>query len=395
MKGTKFYKVKESVVFLQEDSKDKIWDYKSGWEVILNEQMLNIISIFNIPVNKERALKKIQDNYNLNEGKAIEIIDYLINEGIIEFYYPQRDLFENNNGIFNAPLVSIKECLSGDWCDVAFIGMPYDLNVTYRPGTRFAPNYIRKVSRAVYNYNSRNLEGYFDPIDGTQKLKDIHLADCGDIKAIVFSKNGSQFDALKETIYKLSSKNIFPVTIGGDHSIAYPCIEGISKDKKIKVIQFDAHSDFGLVNMENWREKLHHGNFMDKVLEIENVVEVIQIGVRQLSSQKYEHKKVRMYPDRSILDDMEIFIKNLDTEILYYITFDVDVIDPLIMGATGTPLPGGFDYKELLLIIEEIVKKVKVIGLDIVELLPGKSEVEGVMTSNLILKIITMVMEKK
>lgn len=395
MKKNVFYKVKESIVFLQENDKCKIWEHKSGWEVILNEHMLDIISIFTIPVNRELAFEKMKKNHNIDENKAIEILDYLIGEGIIEPYHPQTNTVDNKNGIFNTPLLSIKECLSGDWCDVAFIGMPYDLNVTYQPGTRFAPSYLRKVSRAVYNYDSTSLEGYFDPIDRTQKLENIRLADCGDIKAIVFSKNGSHFDALKDTIYKLSSKNIFPVTLGGDHSIAYPCIAGVSKDKKIKVIQFDAHSDFGLMKMNNWREDLHHGNFMDKVLELENVEEVIQVGIRQITSKNYENNKVKIYPDTSILDILEEFIDTLDSDISYYITLDVDVLNPLIMNATGTPVSGGFDYKELLLIIEKIVRKVKVIGLDVVELLPGKSEVEGIIISNIILKIITMEMEKK
>lgn len=396
MKYNDYYKVKDSIVFLQEDDKYKIWEHKSGWEVILSEQMLGIISIFSIPVNKMLAFEKMKITYNIDENKAVEIIDYLLVEGIIETYSPLANTIDNNNnGIFNTPLVSIKECLSGDWCNVAFIGMPYDLNVTYQPGTRFAPNYIRKVSRALYNYDSKSLGGYFDPSDSTQKLKNIRLADCGDIKAIVFSKNGSHFDALKETIYKLSSKNIFPVTLGGDHSIAFPCIEGVSKDKKIKVIQFDAHSDFGLINLKNWRDNLHHGNFMDKVLELENVEEVIQIGVRQFSNENYEHNKVKVYPDRSILDRLEEFIDSLDTNISYYITLDVDVFDPLVMSATGTPLPGGFNYNELSLIIEKIVKKVEIIGLDVVELLPGKSEVEGIIIASLILKIITLEMEKE
>lgn len=395
MVNNEFFKVKESIALIKEDGKTKIWDHKSGWEIILSEIMLNIISIFSIPLNKNLALEKMIQSHNIDENKANEVFEYLITEGLIEAYYPKSNELDNSNGIFNTPVISIKECLTGDWCNVAFIGMPYDLNVTYRPGARFAPSYLRKVSRAVYNYNTKSSDGYFDPIDNKQKLKNVRLADCGDIKATAFSKNGSHFDALKEIIYKLSSKNIFPVTIGGDHSIAYPCIEGISKNQKIKVIQFDAHSDFGNNKMDNWRETLHHGNFMDKVIELENVIEVIQIGVRQLSSKNYQHEKIKAFPNRKILEELEAFIENLDTDVAYYITFDVDVFDPLIMGATGTPLPGGFDYKEISQIIESIVKKVDLVGLDVVELLPSENEIDGIVISNLILKIITERMEKK
>ncbi|WP_142341056.1 arginase family protein, partial [Bacillus thuringiensis] len=52
--------------------------------------------------------------------------------------------------MFNSEVVTLSECMNGTWCNIAFIGMPYDLNVTYRPGCRFAPRYLRKVSGAVY-----------------------------------------------------------------------------------------------------------------------------------------------------------------------------------------------------------------------------------------------------
>lgn len=98
---------------------------------------------------------------------------------------------------------------------------------------------------------------------------------------------------MKEIVAKLSFKNIIPITIGGDHSITLPCIEGIIKSKgKIGIIHFDAHNDFSPDKLNECRENVHHSNFLDILLPSDNVEHILQIGIRQLLQKKKEHKKV-------------------------------------------------------------------------------------------------------
>lgn len=165
--------------------------------------------------------------------------------------------------------------------------------------------------------------------------------------------------------------------------------------KKIGVIQLDAHSDFGLNKLDNWRDSVHHGNFIDAVLEEEGIEEVIQVGIRQLVENQLTHEKVKQWPGKSILNNLNEFGDVLNKELQYYITLDVDVFDSAVIKSTGTPLPGGFSYDEMIEILEFIVGQVEVIGLDIVELLPEESETEGITISRIIINILSNIMERK
>ena len=55
-----------------------------------------------------------------------------------------------------------------------------------------------------------------------------------------------------------------------------------------------------------------------------------------------------------------------------YITIDLDVLDPSIMAAVGTPEPGGMGWSDILALLREVAAKRKVVGFDLVELCPDQ-----------------------
>lgn len=395
-----YYKIRNGLTINYNASEENycIWDSKQGWELVVNKKLIFFINAYSIAVTKETVFQLLQDQFQIDEETSAEVHEYLYDQNIIcEFRPTETNVGTGKGGMFNTSVISIDQCLEGNWCDLIFIGMPYDLNVTHKPGTRSAPGYLRRVSGSLFQYDGIGLKGAYDPVEDKQKLVGVRMADCGDIHSVAFAKNGKEFDALEELIERVTRKGIFPVTIGGDHSISLPCIKGVATShEKIGVIQLDAHSDFGLNSIDDWRTSVHHGNFIDAVLPVKNVEHVIQIGIRQLTQERVSHPDIIQYPGNSVFNQLNDLKKSLRKDMKYYLTIDVDVLDPSIMPATGTPLPNGLSYIELMNIIEFITKHANLCGLDVVELLPSiEKDIEGVMVSEIIFSVISKVMERK
>ena len=102
---------------------------------------------------------------------------------------------------------------------------------------------------------------------------------------------------------------------------------------------------------------------------------IAQFGVRALSKEEVENRKMF---NILFLDARDIYYKKkfklpLNFPQKIYISFDVDGLDPSIMPATGTPVPGGLGYYESLNLIKNLIKGRQVVGFDVVELSPIKN----------------------
>ena len=56
----------------------------------------------------------------------------------------------------------------------------------------------------------------------------------------------------------------------------------------------------------------------------------------------------------------------------YYLTIDADGLDPTIMPAVIAPTPGGLDWIQTRKLIHGLVKKGRVLGMDLVEIAPSQ-----------------------
>jgi len=132
-----------------------------------------------------------------------------------------------------APFLQDMRQLGGQ--DVAIVGAPLDTGTTYRPGTRFGPDAIRRISALGYGYN---------PERGIDLRESLYMADVGDIQVIPANIEKS-FDQIALAIGYITERSVFPVVLGGDHSIGYPDIRGAAPyiDGNIGIIHFDRHSD--------------------------------------------------------------------------------------------------------------------------------------------------------
>ena len=173
---------------------------------------------------------------------------------------------------------------------------------------------------------------------------------------------------------EILNKKLFPVTLGGEHSITPGCIAPfVKKYKKLCLLHFDAHADL----RESYNgEKFSHASAIKRCLDHKNV-SVISFGIRNISKSEISYLKKNssriniFWAKDKFKWDLNKFIKLIKNKTVY-LTFDVDGLDSSIMPATGTPEPGGLLWDETLNIIKIAAKNSNIVGADINELAPIK-----------------------
>lgn len=269
---------------------------------------------------------------------------------------------------YGVPFVEKIEQLNAQ---VAFVGVPFDLGTTFRPGARFGPQGLRRAARG--GYDAKTLPGYYDYEEGERYLKGVTMADVGDV-AIMPADFMPNFDRITGELKKVVAKQAMPVILGGDHSITFPVMrafEGI-KDK-IYIIHFDSHLDF---SDGRGAVRLAHGNPLRRSIELPWIGGLTSLGIRGMAgnTKTYEEGQkmgVQVIPALKMIKmGIKEAIASIPKRENYYITFDVDVIDPSLSPATGTPVPGGFTYYQAKEALQEIAKKGKIVGFEFVEVAP-------------------------
>ena len=243
--------------------------------------------------------------------------------------------------------------------------VPFGLEktVSYGGGTKNGPREIIKASHQVELYDEElNCEPY-------KKIG---------IKTLKPFKIDKNIQAALRKISNINSlllkKKLFPLTLGGEHSITPGCIEPFTKNfKNLCILHFDAHAD---LRQSYNGEKFSHASAIRRCLDHKNV-SIISFGIRNISGSevKYLNKnksriKIFWAKDKSKwnLQSFKKHIKNRNV----YLTFDVDGFDSSIMPATGTPEPGGLFWDETLKILKIAAKNSNIVGGDINELSPIK-----------------------
>ena len=234
--------------------------------------------------------------------------------------------------------------------DIIMLGMPFDGTVSYRPGSRFAPEQIRLASWGLEEYSP-----YFD-----KHLEDCNFHDAGDLE-FPLGNTKKSLDVIRqnvEEIYK-DGKRVFG--IGGEHLVTLPEIQAISKYvDNLAIVHFDAHTD---LREEYLGEPLSHSAVIRHSAEIIGFENLKQIGIRSGMKEEFElmkkyntliheHKELDLFKDKNI-----------------FITVDLDVLDTSIMPGTGTPEVGGLDFNQLVGWFKYL-SQFNIIGADVVELAP-------------------------
>ncbi len=306
----------------------------------------------------------------------------------------------------------------GDY-EAAFVGVPFDTGTTYRPGTRFGPQAVRRIS-AVY-------DGY-SVAGGGDLSEELDICDAGDVFVIPGSIEKT-FDQVSMAISHIYTSGAFPIICGGDHSLGYPNVRGVAPhiDGNVGIIHFDRHIDMQDMDMDErmhttpwyWTSNAHedvefhathhdHSHMHDVGLANCPPKNLVQIGIggwygsrpgsevaRERGSSVMTMKDVEELGVHKAAEmALELAWKNAKA---VYLSFDIDSIDPGFAPGTGTPEPGGFTPREALEMVRLIARE-GLCAMEVVEVSPPYDVNDN--TSQLACRVIldalgTMVVEGK
>ena len=246
---------------------------------------------------------------------------------------------------------------------VVIVPFGLEKTVSYGCGTRNGPREIIKASHQVELYDEELNCEPFRKI-GIKTLKPFRI-----------KKNIKKaLNTMSKINQEILEKKLFPMTLGGEHSITPGCIAPFTKKfKNICLLHFDAHADL----RESYNgEKFSHASAIRRCLDYPNV-SVVSFGIRNISKNevpflKRNSKRIKIFwakdKNKWNFNKFKKLIKNKTV----YITFDVDGLDSGIMPATGTPEPGGLFWDETLNILKIAAKNSNIVGADLNELSPIK-----------------------
>ncbi|WP_299668217.1 agmatinase [uncultured Ruegeria sp.] len=312
-------------------------------------------------------------------------------------------------GRLNLPFVGIstfaKSPYVENWneidADVAIVGAPFDFGTQWRPGARFGPRAVREAS-TLFSFGHAGAYDHEDDatyLDGTVRMVDLGDAD------IIHTKTEESHANIAHAVGKILQAGALPVTIGGDHSINIPCInafaEGCAQNGPIHVVQIDAHLDF--VD-ERHGVTVGHGNPMRRAIEKDYVSGMTQLGIRNVSStakEGYEDARARGSDILSVRQvrklGSEAVLARIPEGTRYYVTIDIDAFCPSIASGTGTPSHGGFQYYDVLEILQGLAKRGDVVGIDLVEVAPAYDPTEStqILAAQLLLNFLGFIFHER
>lgn len=252
--------------------------------------------------------------------------------------------------------------------DVGFVGVPFDIGTSNRPGARLAPREIRDESRMLRPFNVSTGAAPFDSLS---------VADIGDVPINTFNLLKS-IDIIEDFYDDLMGLGISPLTMGGDHTIALPILRALKKKHgPIGMVHIDAHAD---INDHMFGEKIAHGTPFRRAVE-EGLLDcdrVVQIGLRGTgySSDEYDWSRDQGF---RVVQAEECWHKSLTPLMAevrdkvgggpVYISFDIDGLDPAFAPGTGTAEVGGLTVMQGIEIVRGC-KGLNVVGGDLVEVSP-------------------------
>jgi len=249
-----------------------------------------------------------------------------------------------------------------DQATFVVVPVPYDLTSTYQSGSRMGPAAILDASAHMELYDE-------------ELRRETYLAGIHTLPSLEADARGPRemMETVRRQIFEVVSAGKIPVTLGGEHSISFGCVQAVQEVYPgLSVLQLDAHADM----RDSYQgSPFSHASVARRISER---CPLVQAGIRSMSAEEAAFlpaSAVKTFSADFILDDpdwAEKICTHLNGDV--YVTIDLDVLDPSCMPATGTPEPGGVSWRHLLMLLRPLAKKCKIRGLDVVELspLPGQ-----------------------
>jgi agmatinase len=324
--------------------------------------MRNIRRLADIPDRKQR--EAVERGLELGLEAAPSVND----RAISTFARGQQPAFAGINTFRKVPYLEDVHEVSKH--EVAVMGAPFDMGTTYRAGCRFGPQAIRRIS-ALYDSYSVDMA-----VDLEEELD---LVDLGDI-FVIPSNIEKSFDQIDRAVSWVVGEGVFPVVLGGDHSIGYPDVRGIAPhvDGRVGIIHLDRHLDIQERDMD---ERMHTTPWFHAT-NIPNAppANLVQMGIGGWYGSRPGVKvaRERRTTVLTITDIEEVGVEKaaeVALEVAWkdadavFLSFDIDSIDAGFVPGTGSPEPGGLLPREALKLLRLIARE-GICGMEVVEVAP-------------------------
>ena len=286
---------------------------------------------------------------------------------------------------FAIPHAFLGTQIAAEDAKICIAGVPFDIAVTNRAGSRFGPHAIRHASRMLVDGD--NPANWRDPLH-------LPIADVGDFK-IALGNIEASLDLIEEQAAGFDHL----VTLGGDHTIALPLLRALAKKKgPVGLIHFDAHLDTW---PDNFGAPYAHGSvFYHAIMEkLVDPKRMIQIGIRSPVSREIwdwtkgqgvtilDAETVHGMTPAAIADQIRDVVGDQPT----YLSFDIDALDPSQAPGTGTPEVGGMFTWQAMAIIKRLAG-LNLVGMDLVEVCPpyDVAEISALAGASLVWNYLTL-----
>ncbi len=254
--------------------------------------------------------------------------------------------------------------------------VPYDGTSTFVKGADKGPQAILDASDSLELYDVQY---------GIEACKAGIYTDHADYD---FSSPDSMVQSVYQRVCSFLEVKKIPVVLGGEHSVSVGAIRAMSEQyEDLTVLQIDAHADL--------RDEYHGSiyNHACVMRRAQDFARVVQVGIRNVCTEEMHnlvHENVFYAHDIYHTEDwMDKVVGRLTDNV--YVTFDLDGLDPSVLPATGTPLPGGLQWYPTLKFLDKVFRQRNVVGFDVVELCPQPdSKVSDVLAATLVYKMINM-----
>lgn len=276
--------------------------------------------------------------------------------------------------------------------NVGLLGIPFDGAVSWRTGTRDAPEHLRSITPHLAFFTEEGVE-----------IKPC-IADYGDVESDLNWER--YFKTVENKAAELMNHHKLAFFIGGDHSVGIPLFEAFANTKEGKVgyIQFDSHPD--LIDEFEGHKWSHactaRRNVDDTKLEPAHMAFV---GLRSYLTEEVEyfqtHPEVGNFTARHVYKyGIESVAKALieqmkDCDAVYF-SLDIDGLDPAYAPGTGTPEAGGLSTRECLELLHLLFEALPIQAMDIVEVSPplDHKDVTALAALKIIYEVMGMMQEK-
>lgn len=274
--------------------------------------------------------------------------------------------------------------------DVAVLGLPFDTGASHRVGTRFAPAAIREMSALVREYN---------PAVNLSPVEILKVIDYGD-SPVVPGNTQVSLELMEETVERLVGLGIIPFMMGGDHTVSLPALRGVARHTgPLALVHLDSHPDTWDSHLG---EKYTHATPFRRAVD-EGIIlpqHSIQLGIRGSVGAREDYHMTRemgftMVEAQRLLEMSPGQVHSLVREIVgqhpFYLSFDIDFVDPAFAPGTGTPEIGGPSSAQALSYLRGLdYENLK--GFDVVEVLPSydASQVTSLLAANLIFEVMSL-----